>query len=65
MGELVAMSSLVDKLQLAADSGVKTMLLSANNKENLAKTPDELLDQLQLVFYTDPLDTASEEIELK
>lgn len=65
MGELVAVSSLVDKLQLAADSGAKTVLLPANNKEDLAKIPDELLDQLQLVFYTDPLDAASKAIELE
>ncbi|MFB6198642.1 MAG: S16 family serine protease, partial [Halobacteriaceae archaeon] len=65
MGELVAVSSLVDKLQLAADSGAKTVLLPAKNKEDLAKIPDELLDQLQLVFYTDPLDAASKAIELE
>ena len=65
MGELVTVSSLVDKLQLAADSGAKTVLLPAKNKEDLAKIPDELLDQLQLVFYTDPLDAASKAIELE
>jgi len=63
MGELVAVSSLVDKLQLATDSGAKTVLLPAN-KADLTKIPDELLDQLQLVFYTDPLDAASKAIEL-
>jgi hypothetical protein len=65
MGELVAVSSLVDKLQLAVDSGAKTVLLPAKNEEDLAKIPDELLDQLQLVFYTDPLDGASKAIELE
>ena len=64
MGELVAVSSLVDKLQLAADSGANTVLLPAKNKEDLTKIPDELLDQLQLVFYTNPLDAASKAIEL-
>jgi ATP-dependent Lon protease len=65
MGELVTVSSLVDKLQLAADSGARTVLLPAKNKEDLAKIPDELLNQLQLVFYTDPLDAASKAIELE
>ena len=64
MGELVPVSSLVDKLQLAADSGAETVLLPAKNKEDLAKIPDELLDQVQLVFYTDPLDAASKAIEI-
>jgi len=58
MGELVVVTSLVNKLQLAADSGAKTVLLPAKNKHSLAKIPDGLLDQLQLVFYTDPLDAA-------
>jgi ATP-dependent Lon protease len=65
MGELVSVSSLIDKLQLAADSGAKTVLLPAKNKEDLPKIPDELLDQLQLVFYTNPLDAASKAIELE
>jgi len=65
MGELVAVSSLVDKLQLAADSGAKTVLLPAKNKEDFATIPDELLDQLELVFYTDPLEAASKAIELE
>jgi ATP-dependent Lon protease len=64
MGELVAVNSLVDKLQLAADSGAGVVLLPAKNKEDMAKIPNELLDQLQLVFYTDPLDAASKAIEL-
>ncbi|WIV67359.1 protease Lon-related BREX system protein BrxL [Natrialbaceae archaeon AArc-T1-2] len=65
MGELVSVSSLIDKLQLSADSGAKTVLLPAKNKEDLPKIPDELLDQLQLVFYTNPLDAASKAIELE
>lgn len=65
MGELVAVSSLVDKLQLAADSGAKTVLLPAKNKEDFATIPDELLDQLELVFYTDPLEAASKAIDLE
>jgi len=65
MGELVAVSSLVDKLQLSADSGAKTVLLPAKNKEDMPKIPDELLDRLQLVFYTGPLDAASKAIELE
>jgi len=49
---------------LAADAGAKTVLLPAKNKEDLPKIPDELLDQLQLVFYTNPLDAASKAIDL-
>jgi ATP-dependent Lon protease len=59
------MGKLVDKLQLAVDSGAKTVLLPAKNKDDLAKIPNELLDQFQLGFYTDPLDAASKAIELE
>jgi ATP-dependent Lon protease len=41
------------------------VLLPARNKEDLVKIPDELLDQLQPVFYTDSLDAASRAIELE
>jgi ATP-dependent Lon protease len=64
MGELVPVNSLVDKLQLAADAGAKTVFIPAESKEDLPKIPDELLDQLQLVFYTDPLDAANKAIDL-
>jgi len=64
MGELVAVSSLVDKLQLAVDSGANSVLLPAENKSDIAKIPNELLDELQLMFYTDPLDAASKAINI-
>lgn len=65
MGELVAVNSLIDKLQLAADSGARKVLLPATNKSDLPKIPNELLDQLELVFYTDPLEAASKATELE
>lgn len=65
MGELVAVNSLIDKLQLAADAGGRTILLPAKNKDAFSSIPDELLDQLELVFYTDPLDAATKAINLE
>ncbi|MFC6793530.1 S16 family serine protease [Halobaculum halobium] len=58
-GELVEVDSLVDKLQLAVDAGASTVLLPAKNKEDFARIPDELLDELELVFYTDPIEAAA------
>ena len=52
-------SSLVDKLQLAIDSGAGTVLLPAKNMGNFSKIHDKILDELELVFYTDPLYAAS------
>jgi len=65
MGELVKVNSLVDKLQLATDAGAKQVLLPAENKKDLAKVPNELLDELQLVFYTDPLNAASKAMNIE
>jgi len=65
MGELVNVGSLVDKLQLAVDSGASTVLLPAKNKGDFAKIPDEILDELELVFYTDPIEAASKAMQLE
>ncbi|MFC6784893.1 protease Lon-related BREX system protein BrxL [Halobaculum halobium] len=64
-GELVEVDSLVDKLQLAVDAGASTVLLPAKNKEDFARIPDELLDELELVFYTDPIEAASKAMQLE
>ncbi len=65
MGGLVNVGSLVDKLQLAVDSGSSTVLLPAKNKGDFAKIPDEILDELELVFYTDPIEAASKAMQLE
>lgn len=64
-GELVKVGSLVDKLQLAVDAGAKSVLLPAKNKEDFEKIPDEILDELELVFYTDPVEAASKAMQLE
>ena len=65
MGGLVNVGSLVDKLQLAVDSGSSIVLLPAKNKGDFAKIPDEILDELELVFYTDPIEAASKAMQLE
>lgn len=49
-GELVKVGSLVDKLQLAVDAGAQSVLLPAKNKDDFGKIPDEILDELELIF---------------
>lgn len=65
MGELVSVNSLVDKLQLAADAGAQQVLLPAGNKRDLANIPDELLDELELIFYRDPINAASKAMDIE
>lgn len=65
MGELVPVNSLVDKLQLASDSGANQILLPAKNKKDLGKVPDELLDEIELIFYSDPVNAASKAMNIE
>jgi ATP-dependent Lon protease len=65
MGELVKVNSLVDKLQLASDAGAKQVLLPTENKDDLGKVPNELLDELELLFYRDPINAASKAMNIE
>ena len=65
MGELVPVNSLVDKLQLASDAGANQILLPAKNKKDLGKVPDELLDEVELIFYRDPVNAASKPMNIE
>lgn len=65
MGELVPVNSLVDKLQLASDAGANQILLPAKNKKDLGKVPDELLDEIELIFYRDPINAASKAMDIE
>jgi ATP-dependent Lon protease len=65
MGELVKVNSLVDKLQLASDAGAKQVLLPTENKDDLGKVPNELLDELELLFYRDPINAASKAMDIE
>jgi ATP-dependent Lon protease len=45
-------------MQLALDSGAKYVLIPSENKRDLADVPDEVLNKLQAIFYTDPINAA-------
>jgi len=57
-GMLQRVASLPERLELARDSGAKRVLVPSENKRDLADVPDELLNRLQPVFYTDPINAA-------
>ena len=64
MGEVNRVQSLVDQLQLAIDAGANQVLLPAENKSDFNVIPDEVLDELELIFYTDPINAASKAMDL-
>lgn len=57
-GILMKVSNLVERMQLALDSGAKRILLPSENKRDLPDVPDSLLNKIQPVFYTDPTNAA-------
>jgi len=54
-GILMKVGNLVERMQLALDSGAKRILLPSENKRDLPDVPDILLNKIQPVFYTDPI----------
>jgi ATP-dependent Lon protease len=55
---LQKVSSLPERLQLALEAGAKRILIPSENKRDIADVPDEVLNKLQPVFYTDPMHAA-------
>lgn len=57
-GLLQKVANLAERLELASDSGARRVLVPSENKRDLADVPDGVLDRLQPVFYSDPLNAA-------
>ena len=57
-GMLHRVENLPERLELAHDAGAKRVLIPSENKRDLADVPDEILNRLQPVFYTDPINAA-------
>lgn len=54
-GGLRRIGALMEKLQVAMDSGAKYVLLPSENKRDIADIPSSILDKLQIMFYSDPI----------
>lgn len=57
-GMLQKVSNLPERFELAIDAGAKKILVPSENKRDLGDVPDEVLNKLQPVFYTDPINAA-------
>lgn len=57
-GALLHVDSLAERLQLAMDNGAKRVLLPAENKRDFADIPSDVLDKVQIIFYSDPINAA-------
>jgi ATP-dependent Lon protease len=57
-GGLMKMDLLTERLQLAMDNGAKKVLLPIENKRDLVDVPGDVLDKLQIIFYSEPINAA-------
>lgn len=64
-GLLLKVTNLTERMQLTLDSGAKYMLVPSENKRDLADVPDEVLNKLQAIFYTDPINAAIRAMSLE
>jgi len=47
------------------DNGAKLVLIPAENKRDFADIPSDVLDKLQIIFYSDPTTAAFRAIGLE
>lgn len=57
-GGLLKVGSLIERLQLAMDNGARRGLLPSENKRDFADIPSDVLDKLQIILYSDPVNVA-------
>ena len=57
-GGLQPVGSLTERLQLAMDNGARRVLLPVENKRALLDAPGDVLDKLQIIFFSDPVNAA-------
>ena len=57
-GSLLKVPALAERLQLAMDNGAKRVLIPSENKRDFADIPSDVLDKLQIIFFSDPVNAA-------
>jgi len=63
-GNIIAVRSLLEPLQLIMDNGGKKVLIPISNKRQLFEVPGDLLERVDPVFYSEPLAAALKTIGL-
>ncbi len=57
-GVLSRVEGLGDKLRIAMDAGAKRVMIPTENRSDFAHIPAEVIDKLQIEFYSDPAQAA-------
>lgn len=55
-GSIIKVSELANTLQIAREAGAKKALIPILNAVDLATLPPDILADIQLIFYQDPID---------
>ena len=63
-GNLSKVTMLTEHLQIAMDNGAKRVLLPAENKRDFIDIPSDILDKVQISFYSDPISAAYRALEM-
>lgn len=57
-GVLSRVHGLGDKLRVAMDAGARRVLIPTENRRDFAELPGEVIDKLQIEFYSEPSQAA-------
>ena len=55
-GSILEVQSLADSLQMAREAGAKRALIPLLNAKDMGTLPPDILGEVQLIFYQDPID---------
>ena len=59
------MRSLAEPLQVAMDNGPRRALIPLENKRNFLEVPADIVEQVDPVFFSDPMTAAMKGLGLK
>jgi predicted ATP-dependent Lon-type protease len=60
-----ALRSLAEPLQVAMDNGAHRALVPIENKRNFLDVPSDIVEQVDPIFYSDPMTAAMKALGLK
>ena len=63
-GNVKALASLSEPLQLAMENGAKRALIPLTNKRNFLDVPGDILERVDPIFYSDPLTGCNEGVRV-
>ena len=57
-GVLMRVNALADRLKISMDAGAQKVMIPVENKRDFADLPGDIIDKLQIIFYSDPINAA-------